>query len=92
MTHTILGYRVNRNVPLIIDLKGGGGIAPTPTQKPGESGSVSANQTETSRTQSTAQFKKSIEMQWPVDYIQGSRHASIDVIGDIMVFINLFMN
>lgn len=49
------GYRVERNVPVVIDL--------TPTGN--NSGS----------------FQKSIELQFPSDYVEGSRKARIDVIG-----------
>ena len=30
------------------------------------------------------QFNKTIKFKWPKDFIQGSQHASFDVIGDIM--------
>lgn len=50
------GYRVDRNVPVVIDL--------TPT------GNNSANG-----------FQKTVELQFPSDYVEGSRKARIDVIG-----------
>ena len=48
------GYRVNMNVPLVIDLS------------------------------KAKHFNKTIKFKWPKGLIQGSRHASFDVIGDIM--------
>ena len=48
------GYRVNVNVPLVIDLT------------------------------KSKHFNKTIKFKWPKDFIQGSQHASFDVIGDIM--------
>ena len=48
------GYRVNINVPLVIDLS------------------------------KAKHFNKTIKFKWPKGFIQGSRHASFDVIGDIM--------
>ncbi|KAH7726608.1 A-macroglobulin complement component [Aphelenchoides avenae] len=53
------GYRVDRNVPVVIDLT--------------STGNNSGNG-----------FQKTIELQFPSDYVEGSRKARIDVIGDIM--------
>ncbi|VDK61812.1 unnamed protein product, partial [Gongylonema pulchrum] len=51
------GYRVERNVPLVIDL----------------TGKDAGN--------SSDRFKKQVKMHFPVDAVEGSRRARVDIIG-----------
>jgi CD109 antigen len=53
------GYRVERNVPLVMDM------------------SSSANNT-------AGGFRRTVQLEFPSDYVDGSRKARVDVIGDIM--------
>ncbi|KAF8366867.1 tep-1, partial [Pristionchus pacificus] len=48
------GYRVDRNVPIVVDLT------------------------------NSSTFSRTIPLQWPVDVVEGSKYAKVEVIGDIM--------
>ncbi|KAI1728660.1 a-macroglobulin complement component domain-containing protein [Ditylenchus destructor] len=88
------GYRVNRNVPLILDLSrpqlqatavalptssSSGEAVSAVTKTESMSGSGKQN-----NTTSAGKFKKVIELEFPSDHVQGSKIAKIDIIGDIM--------
>ncbi|GMT28413.1 hypothetical protein PFISCL1PPCAC_19710 [Pristionchus fissidentatus] len=48
------GYRVDRNVPIVVDLT------------------------------NSSTFSRTIPLEWPIDVVEGSKYAKVEVIGDIM--------
>ncbi|KAF7638767.1 CD109 antigen [Meloidogyne graminicola] len=87
--HTLLvepeGYKINKNVPLIIDLSQP--IKTTTTEinnNNNEEEDIQLNELKQKSQQQLPQFHQIIEMQFPADYVPGSRKAHFEVIGDIM--------
>jgi hypothetical protein len=80
------GYRVNKNVPLIVDLSSRGF-----STSPPKAGNQTTQPSPSTEPPSTGgQFKRTVDMQWPSDFVQGSRRASVEVIGgysDIKILI-----
>lgn len=93
------GYRVNRNVPLVVDLSSSSssGRAPTansiiasgePTNQATASAAAAVAIAATSATSDlglvsgNSLWKKTIEMHFPEDFVEGSRRAKIDIIGN----------
>uniref|UniRef100_A0A915D6N5 Uncharacterized protein n=1 Tax=Ditylenchus dipsaci TaxID=166011 RepID=A0A915D6N5_9BILA len=84
------GYRVNRNVPVIVDLSRPTTATTVPSSGVGKmletvGKSDASLKIHNNNTQNpNGSFKKTIEMQFPTDYVEGSKKAKIDIIGDIM--------
>lgn len=82
------GYRVDRNVPLVVDLSNFGHLATAKTviEPTNAAGSVqetvsAANSAKNLENSEGLIWKKVIEMQFPEDFVEGSRKAKIDIIG-----------
>uniref|UniRef100_A0A1I8BTY6 NTR domain-containing protein n=1 Tax=Meloidogyne hapla TaxID=6305 RepID=A0A1I8BTY6_MELHA len=73
------GYRVDRNIPLVIDLSQITTLTTTT-----ETNEQNIQTTEIQQQQQTPQFHQTLEMQFPADYVTGSRKARFELIGDIM--------
>jgi hypothetical protein len=77
------GYRVHRNVPLIFDLNPNTRNSLTTQSPPSSKSELSAADTTTLPTETgSSQFKKTVEMKWPSDVVDGSRRATVEVIGE----------
>ncbi|KAL3083600.1 hypothetical protein niasHT_036372 [Heterodera trifolii] len=77
------GYRVDRNVPLIVDLSSGA-TTPSPTHASESSQPQASNGSGGMATAASAPYRKVVDLQFPADHVLGSRKARVDVIGDIM--------
>ncbi|KAL3104745.1 hypothetical protein niasHT_027847 [Heterodera trifolii] len=77
------GYRVDRNVPLIVDLSSSA-TTPSPTHASESSQPQASNGSGGMATAASAPYRKVVDLQFPADHVLGSRKARVDVIGDIM--------
>uniref|UniRef100_A0A0N4Z9Y7 A2M_recep domain-containing protein n=1 Tax=Parastrongyloides trichosuri TaxID=131310 RepID=A0A0N4Z9Y7_PARTI len=75
------GYRVDRNVPLVIEMSGDNNGSSNNSSE-----IIKENGEDIGMVNSTNeyQFIKTVNMIFPSDSVQGSKFAKIDVIGDIM--------
>nr|CAD2188921.1 unnamed protein product [Meloidogyne enterolobii] len=76
------GYRVDRNIPLVIDLSQTTTLTTTTTEA-NEQQNIQTPELQQQQQQSP-QFHQILEMQFPADYVTGSRKARFELIGDIM--------
>lgn len=86
------GYRVDRNVPLVVDLSNSERLSTAKTVVEPTNAAVqetvsavvaSGNSATNLENSEGLIWKKVIEMQFPEDFVEGSRKAKIDIIGKL---------